>query len=118
MLPLHASSRNQPFGLIDSERARHSFLVSEGCYANRRHTLRYYDRCNCIRMNLDRIVTFLRSRTKHTNATPSPPDPAIEFLHPENVELFVRLGRTPRSPVRQESDVGHGWLRNSIASRF
>jgi len=42
-------------------------------------------------MNLDRIVTFFRSRTKHTNATPSPPDPAIEFPHPENVELFVRL---------------------------
>ena len=42
-------------------------------------------------MNFERITALVKSRKKPKGTVPAPPDPAIEFRHPENVPLFARL---------------------------
>jgi len=41
--------------------------------------------------NFQRLISFFKSRKKSEVANFTPPDPAIEFPHPENASLFTRL---------------------------
>jgi hypothetical protein len=42
-------------------------------------------------MDFERIVALVKGRNKPKATGPAPPDPAIEFPHPENGSLFTRL---------------------------
>lgn len=46
--------------------------------------------------NFHRVIALFKSRNKSQDRDFTPPDPAIEFPHPENVPLFTRLRRNAR----------------------
>jgi hypothetical protein len=47
-------------------------------------------------MNFERIVALVKSQKKPKGTPQTPPDPAIEFQHPENAPLFRRLKENSR----------------------
>jgi hypothetical protein len=49
--------------------------------------------------NFQRVIALFKSRKKSQVRDFTPPDPAIEFPHPENVPLFIRLRRNARLGV-------------------
>jgi hypothetical protein len=65
-------------------------------------------------MNIKRAFAFLKSGTKAKPPVPMPPDPAIEFQHPENAALF---GWMKENAKMVDPETYHGYARGGYEVR-